>query len=123
MAIRRHRRLKDRIGVDWPLTQEARFLHADSHFTIDGKLRLYGEDKTELRHAVFCRDLGICQRCGAFCSERWGEADHILALGRGGDDRLSNQQWLCGRFTERRCHVVKTKRSPMWTPRTVEQAI
>jgi 5-methylcytosine-specific restriction endonuclease McrA len=55
-----------------------------------------------LRQVVLERDL-ICRACGEQAAT---EADHIVAIARGGDVwSLDNLQGLCAR-----CHAVKTRR-------------
>ena len=57
-----------------------------------------------IRHAVFERDLGVCNSCGTI-DEKW-EADHIIPVHQGGGGcSLDNFQTLCTK-----CHKAKTKR-------------
>jgi 5-methylcytosine-specific restriction protein A len=64
--------------------------------TITG-VRSARRDRTRLpealREAVFARDGWHCKRCG---SDHKLAVDHIRPLARGGSDRITNLQTLCG---------------------------
>ena len=58
----------------------------------------------KLRQQVLVRDDYICQMCKQPYPETNLEADHIIPLSQGGEDRAVNMQILCIP-----CHAVKTK--------------
>lgn len=69
------------------------------------RIVLFGQDKTDLRRAVYQRAGGKCEiewngrRCNRYAP--WsgighGELVHIVASAHGGSDSLENCQWGCG---------------------------
>lgn len=54
--------------------------------------RTFSEDQ---RLAIFLRDRGVCQSCGATCKDTAFHADHIVPWSKGGKTKISNGQVLC----------------------------
>ena len=76
-------------------------------------LRGSSYSRRKLRRQTLERDFFTCQSCGLVDpSGRKLQADHMLALSRGGSSELSNMQTLCGD-----CHSVKSS-SEQGTNRT-----
>ena len=74
-----------------------------------GTVRCYGEHLTKLRMACMVRDEFICQECGRYTNPsapEWADSRshmaHIIGVGAGGSDVLSNVRCLCGG-----CHIGK----------------
>lgn len=112
-AIRRVRSVHDRLDVDWTATRAARLTDPRSYVAFDGRWICYGNDMSARRGECYRRAKGICQKCGGHVSWELGEADHIKSKGQfPRDDRLENLQWLCGNFTQNRCHAEKHNREP-----------
>lgn len=63
-----------------------------------------GYRKKQLRGKVLERDGYVCQKCNQPYPETNLEADHIIPLSQGGEDRTVNMQTLCIP-----CHAIKTK--------------
>ena len=114
--VRRQRKVKDRLSVDWPATHAARFSDKRSYVALDGRWVCCGSDMVERRGEVYRRDKGICQMCGSHVSWNKGEAHHVKSKGRNlRDDRTSNLAWSCGRYTENRCHAKEHNREVKWS--------
>lgn len=64
--------------------------------------RLYGVEWRRCRKEVWKRDEGKCARCGEQVGLRTCHIDHLVALTKGGTNRLENLRTLC-----RRCHVLR----------------
>ncbi len=109
MAIRRERRVTDRLKRDGEATLAADFACKRSWIHLDGSQHLKGADMSARREHVFQRDHYRCVKCGSRLSL---EADHIKSRGQGGDDSMENLQTLC-----RACHKIKHNREVRWTPR------
>lgn len=54
--------------------------------------RTFSEDQ---RQAIFLRDKGVCQECGALCKDTAFHADHVTPWSKGGRTRVANGQVLC----------------------------
>lgn len=111
-------RTRPKLGTEEFL--EHGFMDPRSHIvTRTGQIVLRGVDKTNLRHDVYRRAGGRCEiasegkRCNRFAS--WdgighGELVHIIAIGRGGSDSLTNCEWGCPE-----CHRKRDHPGPQWS--------
>lgn len=59
----------------------------------------------EQRIAIYRRDKGVCQMCGAHCDENNFHADHKKSHSKGGKTQVSNGQTLC-----EPCNLKKSNR-------------
>lgn len=105
---------------DKALTKASKFLDKRSFVgqrlhpgTTHSCLYVRGKDVAPIRRAIFQRDKGKCQICGAWYGEAWGEMHHLVGgLGLVRCFCPENLAWSCPR-----CHRSKHVR-PMWTPRS-----
>ncbi len=81
--------------------QDLRYRHEFLHEYLVGRIvTLAVKDPTrsfskEQRTAIYRRDRGTCQICGALCEETEFHADHKKAHSRGGKTTVENGQVLC----------------------------
>jgi len=86
---------RKRHNVDSEATAGAKFFDKRSYVTHTGKEFRFGADKTVLRLECFYRDQHTCTSCGKWHYQCDLDMHHILPLGKGGDDKLSNVTTLC----------------------------
>lgn len=84
-------------------------------------LRLYGCDKESQYLALHLLWDGLCAKCSKPVKDNWRELDHMISLGRGGDDQDSNLQFLC-RPCHRRKHNREVQLRAVADPNRIEEA-
>jgi 5-methylcytosine-specific restriction endonuclease McrA len=88
MSRRRH-------NVDRGLTETEEFGDSRSYVTHKGEEFRFGKDKTCLRIDCFTRDGYTCTACGEEKPSWDLDMHHVVPLGKGGDDKLSNVTTRC----------------------------
>lgn len=73
-------------------------------------IRLHGRDKQAQRERLLFQWNGICARCGDSVIRGDEDLDHIIPLGKGGDDSDMNLQLIHGMRSQRDCHRAKHNR-------------
>jgi len=59
------------------------------------RIRLNAREMAELRHELFARTNGLCEKCFKFVGWYEGHAHHRIKRSQGGSDVLENLEWLC----------------------------
>ena len=59
------------------------------------RIRLNAREMAELRHELFGRTNGLCEKCCKFVGWYEGHAHHRIKRSQGGSDVLENLEWLC----------------------------
>lgn len=59
------------------------------------RIRLNAREMAELRHQLFARTNGLCEKCFTFAGWYEGQAHHVIKRSHGGSDSLENLAWLC----------------------------
>lgn len=71
-----------------------------SHYTIDGREYLFGEDKCRRHDEIKARAHGYCElklvpKCGTFNNKRGNQWHHDPPRSKGGDDSMKGGIWAC----------------------------
>lgn len=66
------------------------------------RIRLNGREMAELRHEVFGRSNGQCEKCFVFAGWYEGQMHHKVKRSQGGSDTAENLAWLCPK-----CHRIE----------------
>lgn len=84
----------------------------------DMYLRLHGRDKEAQRERLFALWDGNCYLCGQPVARGDEDLEHMIPLGRGGDDSDINQDFCHSMFSKFPCHRNKTAREVQlkWLP-------
>jgi 5-methylcytosine-specific restriction endonuclease McrA len=101
---------RKRHNVDHEVTEACHFLDPRSYVTQRGKLFRFGADKQMLRRMCFERDNSSCTSCAKRRPAEDLDMHHVVPLGRGGDDKLSNVTTRC-KWSD--CHK-KEHVAPRW---------
>ncbi len=81
----------------------------------DMYLRLHGNDKTAQRERLHALWDGNCYLCGQPVAHGDEDLEHMISLGRGGDDSDANLDFCHGMFSKFPCHRAKGNREVKWS--------
>jgi len=86
---------RKRHNVDREATEASDLMDRRSYITHKGEVFRFGRDKSLLRIVCFARDHFTCMECGKQNYAENLDMHHVIPLGKGGDDTLSNVTTRC----------------------------